>query len=202
MADSENPYLEDPDVQLMLRVKEGDEAAFAKLVTNYQNRLLGLITNFLGNESAAEDVVQEAFLRVYRVRVGYQPTAKFSTWLIQIAHNLASNWLRTKGRRKEVHLKSEESGPMEVPPQNSGGLADKSSMMPTRQLDQREVRRRVQEALETLNERQKLAVLLHRFEEMSYAEIGDIMEMTPVAVKSLLGRARENLRLALEPIVK
>ena len=81
-------------------------------------------------------------------------------------------------------------------------LADKSAMMPTRQADKRELQSQVQHALETLNERQRLAVLLHRFEEMNYQEIGDVMEMTPIAVKSLLGRAREQLRLALEPLVK
>ena len=192
----------DPDVQLMLRVKAGDGTAFETLVRNYQNRLLTLITNLIGNATAAEDVVQDTFLQIYKVRNGYLPTAKFSTWAIQIAHNLALNAIRTLGRRKETHLKSEESGPMLVPPKNAAGLADKSAMMPTRQADKHELQGQVQQALETLNERQRLAVLLHRFEEMNYQEIGEVMEMTPIAVKSLLGRAREQLRLALEPLVK
>lgn len=185
----------------MLRVKDGDEAAFGKLVAAYQDRLINIFVNLVGNEELAQDLTQELFLRIYRARHGYEPNAKFSTWVYRIATNLASNSRRTKGRRKEVQLKASESGPMGTRPAERL-LADKSALMPTRQLDKRELQQLVREALETLNDRQKMAVLLHKFEDLSYTDIGEAMEMSPQAVKSLLSRARENLRVKLEPFVR
>jgi RNA polymerase sigma-70 factor (ECF subfamily) len=193
--------LRDPDVRLMLRAKAGDEAAFAQLVTNYQNRLVGILAHLLQSQEAAEDVAQEVFLRIYRARHGYLPTAKFSTWLFKIANNLASNSRRMKGRRREVALNPQESGPLAVRPEEQI-LAEKSAMMPTRQFDRREMQAVVRSALEELNDRQRMAVLLHKFEEMSYVDIAAAMELTPQAVKSLLSRARENLRVKLEAYVK
>ena len=194
-------YANDPDVQLMLRVKHGDEQAFAQLVQKYQNRLVGIFANLLrGDEAAAEDLAQETFLRIYRARNGYQPTAKFSTWVYRIASNLASNSRRSAGRRKEVQLAPAESGPLGMNPQEKV-LADKSALMPTRQLDKSEVQRVVLAALESLNERQRLAILLHKFEGLSYAEIAEAMELSEEAVKSLLSRARDSLRGQLETYV-
>ena len=181
----------------MMRVKEGDEAAFAKLVTNYQDRLIGIFRNLVGDQEAAEDLTQDLFLRIYRARHGYQPNAKLSTWVFRIATNLASNSRRTKGRRKEIQLKTSESGPMGARPAEKV-LADKSSLMPSRQFDKQEVQQLVRDALETLSERQRIALLLHKFEGMSYADIGEAMELSPQAVKSLLSRARESLRTRLE----
>lgn len=193
-------YLRDPDVQLMLRVREGDDAAFAKLVEAYQDRLVGLLTHLVNERDVAEDLAQETFLRVYRARKGYVPSAKFSTWLFRIAQNLASNSRRGRRRRKEVAF----AGPSEVSdsrPQEAL-VAEKSAFLPSRQLAKRELAAVVRDALEELGERQKLAVLLHKFEGMSYADIAETMEMTPQAVKSLLSRARENLRMKLEGYVK
>ena len=198
---SQLPYLRDPDVQLMLRAKDGDDDAFAQLVTSYQNRLIGVFFHLLQDQEAAEDLAQEAFLRVYRARHGYKPTAKFSTWLFRIANNLASNSRRSKGRRKEVPLSVRDSGPLGPRPQEKV-IAEKSALMPTRQFDRSEMQAVVQTALETLNERQRMAVLLHKFEGMSYADIGDSMHLSPTAVKSLLSRARESLRAKLEQYVK
>lgn len=185
----------------MLRVKEGDQEAFTQLVTAYQDRLVNVLHHLLNDQEAAEDVAQDVFLRIYRARLGYVPTAKFSTWLFHIANNLANNQRRNKGRRKEVTLNMSESGPLGPRPVEQL-LADKSGLMPTRQLDNAEARAVVQAALQTLNERQKLAVLLHKFEEMSYADIGTTLELSGEAVKSLLSRARENLRAQLEPYMK
>lgn len=193
-------YLRDPDVQLMLRVRDGDDAAFARLVEAYQDRLVGLLTHLVNDREAAEDLAQEAFLRVYRARKGYVPSAKFSTWLFRIAQNLASNSRRGRRRRKEVAF----AGSSEVTdsrPQEAL-VTEKSAFLPSRQLAKRELAEVVREALEDLGERQKLAVLLHRFEGMSYADIGETMEMSPQAVKSLLSRARENLRMKLEGYVR
>ena len=194
-------YARDPDVRLMLRAKAGDEAAFAELVEKYQNRLVGIFYHLVSDQETAQDLAQEVFLRIYRARKGYVPTAKFSTWLFRIANNLASNSRRSQGRRREVTLNPSESGPLGARPQEQL-LADKSALMPTRQLDRREMREIVRTALDSLNERQRMAVLLHKFEEMSYADIGAAMEMSAAAVKSLLSRARENLRTRLEAYVK
>lgn len=197
----QNPVLRDPDVRLMLRVKEGDETAFTQLVTGYQDRLLGVLYHLLDNQEAAEDLAQEVFLRVYRSRNAYEPTARFSTWLFRIANNLASNLRRDQGRKREIALATSDSGPLGPRPEERI-LAEKSALMPSRQLDKIETRAMVQAALQSLSERQRLAVLLHKFEEMSYADIGATLEMSPAAVKSLLSRARENLRTSLEPYVR
>lgn len=196
-----NPYLSDPDVQLMLRVKEGDEEAFADLVEQYQDRVIGIFANILGDKEAAEDLAQETFMRIYRARNGYEPQAKFSTWLYRIANNLASNTKRSKSRRKEVQFGSGETGPLSTRPPVQN-LPEKSGLMPARMHDKAELLNIVRQAMETLNERQHVAMLLNKFEEMSYADIAETLEMTPSAVKSLLSRARENLKDHLEKYVK
>ncbi|TWU12187.1 ECF RNA polymerase sigma factor SigW [Symmachiella macrocystis] len=197
----ENSAIRDPDVRLMLRVKGGDEAAFTELVANYQSRLVSIFYNMLGNRETAEDLAQECFLRIYQARNGYEPTAKFSTWLYRIANNLASNSRRSFSRRKEVSLSANNSGSMESTPREQM-VPDKSALMPTRQADSRESCDVVRSALSTLGERQRLAVLLHKFEEMSYADIGEAMDLSPAAVKSLLSRARDNLRESLTAHVR
>ncbi|MFV0443977.1 MAG: RNA polymerase sigma factor [Planctomycetaceae bacterium] len=196
-----NAYANDPEVQLMLRVKHGDEQAFSQLVDKYQHRLIAIFANLLGGDVAqAEDLAQETFLRIYRARNGYQPTAKFSTWVYTIANNLASNSRRNAGKRKEVPLAPAESGPLGMNSQEKI-LAEKSALMPSRQLDKSELQGVVLQALDALNERQRLAILLHKFEGLSYADIGEAMELTEEAVKSLLSRAREQLRNVLEKYI-
>ena len=196
-----NPYLKDPDAQLMLRVRDGDEVAFARLVATYQDRLIGVLTNLIGDRTTAEDVAQEVFLRVYRARQGYEANAKFSTWIFSIAHNLASNTRRTLGRRKETQLADPEiSGPQAAPQPQS--VPEKSALMPSRVMAKSELMEKVQAAMETLNDRQRMALLLHKFEGMNYIDIGAAMEMSPQAVKSLLSRARDQLRIALEEYAK
>jgi RNA polymerase sigma-70 factor (ECF subfamily) len=185
----------------MLRAKEGDNEAFSQLVSAYQDRLVNIFFHLVQSQEGAEDLAQEVFLRIYRARRGYVPTARFSTWLFRIANNLASNSRRDKGRRKEVAMAGSESGPLGPRPQEQM-VAEKSALMPARQLDKREMQAVVQKALETLNDRQRMAVLLHKYEDMSYEDIGDAMELSTPAVKSLLSRARENLRTVLEPYMQ
>jgi RNA polymerase sigma-70 factor (ECF subfamily) len=159
--------------------------------------VLSLLTHLVGERDLAEDLAQEVFLRVYRARSRYVPGAKFSTWLFTIAGNVASNALRTKARRREVHLAplASESAPHAL---EAVALAA-SALMPTRQIDKAELCAAVQQAIHSLNERQRMAVLLAKFEHFSYADIAEVMDMSPQAVKSLLSRARGNLREALEP---
>jgi RNA polymerase sigma-70 factor (ECF subfamily) len=194
---AERYTLADPDVRLMLQVRDNDAQAFEELVLRYQNRLLSLLAHLVGQRDLAEDLTQEVFLRVYRARSSYVPGAKFSTWLFTIAGNVASNALRTKARRREVHLAPLAS---ESAPQSLEAIAlAASGMMPTRQLDKAELCSAVQQAIGSLNDRQRMAVLLAKFEHLSYSDIGEIMDMTPQAIKSLLSRARGNLREALQP---
>jgi RNA polymerase sigma-70 factor, ECF subfamily len=197
----DTPYLKDPDVQTMLRAKEGDEAAFAEIVDRYQHRLIAIFVHLVGDRSTAEDLAQEVFLRIYRARHGYEPTARFSTYVFRIAHNLASNSRRSKGRRKEVQMAGGESGPLAGAPSEQQ-LKEKSALMPTRQVDRAELQQLVHQAMDQLNERQRMALLLHKFENLSYSDIGESMELSPAAVKSLLSRARETLRSRLETYMK
>ncbi len=194
-----NQYLADPDVQLMLRVAAGDHTAFEDLVVRYQDRLFGFYFHLFHDRPVAEDMAQETFLRVYRSRERYEATAKFSTWLFRIANNLASNQKRGTVRRREISLAS-GSDAHEFH-HNETNLAEKSALMPTRQLDAMEMRDVVRLAIEELSERQRTAVILHKFEEMSYEEIGEVMGLGVVAVKSLLSRARVRLKEVLERFV-
>jgi RNA polymerase sigma-70 factor, ECF subfamily len=201
VAKEDSGYLHDPEVQLMLRAREGDDDAFSQLVKAYQDRLVNIFSHHLQSQEQAEDLAQEVFLRIYRSRHGYVPTARFSTWIFRIANNLASNSRRDRGRKREVAFAGGESSMMGVRPEETI-VPEKSALMPTRQLDKIEMQSIVHDALSGLNERQRMAVLLHKFEDMSYQDIGDAMEMTPAAVKSLLSRARENLRQALDAYIQ
>jgi RNA polymerase sigma-70 factor, ECF subfamily len=191
-------YALDPDVRLMLEVRNDNAAAFEELVARYQGRLLTVLRHLVGNREQAEDLTQEVFLRVYRARKTYEPGAKFATWLFSIANHAASNSLRDKSRRHEVTLRTHDSGPLGARPFDKT-LQASSGQMPARQLDKAEMRDIVRMSVETLGERQRMAVLLSKFEGMSYAEIAEVMEISPQALKSLLSRARENLREVLQP---
>ncbi|HWA99136.1 MAG TPA: sigma-70 family RNA polymerase sigma factor [Pirellulales bacterium] len=201
-SSSVNYELRDPDVRLMLEVRDDNAAAFEELVLRYQNRLVTVFTHLMGEATQAEDLAQEVFLRVYRARKAYVPGSKFSTWLFTIANNVASNARRTQARRREVQ-----------PPATAGGTTSASlsidevamaasGQMPARQLDKAEMRDVIQQALVTLNDRQRLALLLNKFEDMSYADIATTMDLSPQAVKSLLSRARVQLREVLEPYLQ
>jgi RNA polymerase sigma-70 factor (ECF subfamily) len=182
----------------MLEVRDDSAAAFEELVVRYQERLVTVLRHLVGNRDQAEDLAQEVFLRVYRARKRYEPGAKFATWLFTIANHVASNALRSRARRREVNLQARESGPLGAKPMDALVLAS-SGQMPTRQLDKAETREIVRLALEALGERQRMAVLLSKFEHMSYADIAETMDVSPQAIKSLLSRARGNLREVLEP---
>jgi len=193
--------LRDPDVRLMLEVRDDSATAFEELMLRYQGRLVSVLGHLMSSRDQAEDLAQEVFLRVYRARKSYVPGAKFSTWLFTIANNVASNALRSRSRRREVNLEVRESGPMGANPLEAMAQAS-SSQIPARQLDKAETRDIVRLALEALNDRQRIAVLLSKFEEMSYADIALTMNLTPQAIKSLLSRARTNLRDVLEPYLE
>ena len=192
--------LTDPDVRLMLKVREGSADAFEELVSRYQSRLTGVLEHLVPGQGQAEDLAQEVFMRVYRARESYQPTAKFSTWLFTITNNVANNAIRKLVKRKEVHLQATPSGMSLARPLDNLAKAA-SGLMPARQLASSEVSEIVKLAIQALSERQRTALLLCKYEHMSYEEIGQAMSLTPQAVKSLLSRARSNLRDILQPYI-
>ena len=188
----------------MLSVQRDEPAAFEELLLRYEGRVRSILRHLVGHQDLAEDLKQEVFLRVFRARKSYHPDAKFSTWLFTIANNVALNALRSRLRKPEVQFgcassRPDESGAM---PGVEESIMASSASVPSRQLDKLEMRQMVQVALESLGERQRMAVLLHKFEGMSYLNIAEIMDMTPQGVKSLLCRARMNLRDALLPYMQ
>lgn len=191
--------LRDPDTRLMIRVRDEEPNAFEELVEKYQHRLVAVLHHLVGNAEEAEDLAQEVFLRIYRARKKYRARAKFSTWLFTIANNLALNSLRSRRRKASVPLPSSDSGPLG--PRPAEQLVQDRAHQPSHRIQQDELAAIIRRALEDLNERQRVAVLLNKFEEMSYAEIADVMGLTTKAVKSLLSRARTNLREALQSYI-
>jgi RNA polymerase sigma-70 factor (ECF subfamily) len=191
--------LRDPDIRLMLRVRDDDAEAFAELVELYHRRLVLVLQHLVNNAEEAEDLAQEVFLRVYRGRKKYRPKAKFSTWLFTIANHLALNVLRSRQRKPVVPLNLRDSGPLG--PRPAEQLVQDQGPAPHQRLQQEELAAVVRQALEGLNERQRIAVVLNKFEDMNYADIAEVMGLTTKAVKSLLSRARENLREALKEYI-
>jgi RNA polymerase sigma-70 factor (ECF subfamily) len=191
----------DPDVSLMLRVKEDDALAFEMLIDRFQKKIVRFMSGWTRSPEQAEDLAQEVFLRVYKSRKNYMPTAKFATWLYRIAHNVASNHVRDSALRREYQLSKAGNS------STAGMLIENiavapSGFQPVRKLDREERSQVVLLALEALGERQRTAILLSKFEGMSYQEIADTMGLTVQAVKSLLMRARVNLKNLLEPYIQ
>jgi RNA polymerase sigma-70 factor (ECF subfamily) len=191
--------LRDPDVRLMYRVRDDEPGAFEELVVQYQQRLVAVMHHLIGNAAEAEDLAQEVFLRVYRSRKKYEARSKFSTWLFTIANNLALNTLRARQRKPVVPLHAADSGPLG--PRPAEQLVQDDHSGPTKRLQQEELAAVIQQALAGLSERQRVAVVLNKFEDMNYMEVAEVMGLTTKAVKSLLSRARTNLRIALTSYV-
>ena len=185
----------------MLQVRDDNAAAFEELVSRYQARLVSIFENMVGRRSMAEDLAQEVFLRIYRARKRYTAGSRFSTWLYRIAHNVASNARRSLARRKEVNLVAQSHGELSAQPLTHI-VKEASGLMPTRQIDQIERAEIVRAAMGSLNDRQRMALLLSKFEGMSYEEIAQSMELSVSAIKSLLSRARVNLKDILAPYIQ
>ncbi len=186
-------YDQDPGVKLMLAWQAGDEGAFDEIVERYSGRVYSLLTRFLGQHPGREDLVQETFLRIVRARDRYKPTARFTTWLYRIVFNLSVNETERSARRPQLSLDrppgQEESGPMEV--------QDARDPDPAGRLETGDVVRAVRCAIAALPENQRMAVVLAKFDDLSYAEIGRVLDSSEKAVKSLIHRARETLRVQL-----
>jgi RNA polymerase sigma-70 factor (ECF subfamily) len=181
----------DFDAELMLRVKDGDGASFAVLLEKHRLPVIHFLYRMVQNQAVAEELAQEVFLRVYRSRESYQPTAKFTTWLFRIATHLALNSLRDgKNRRLEQPLEddSAETPVRQVPDQRP---SVEQTMVHQARLD--EIRR----AVAMLPEKQRAAVLMHKYQEMEYSQIAKVLNCSESAIKSLLFRAYETLRARL-----
>jgi len=188
----------DRSTDLMLRVRDGDAAAFAELVELWQGRLVTLFLHHTGDHATAEDLAQETFLRVYRARDRYRPSAKFTTWIHTIANNAASDLRQRAYRRREWGVLQSSSASAGTIGLDHLAVAA-SGLLPARVADRAELQAVVQRALADLGERQRMAVLLAKFEHCSYEEIAAAMNTSVPAVKSLLFRARDQLRAALAP---
>ena len=181
----------DRDAELMLRVKEGDGASFAILLDKHRSPVIHFLFRMVQNQAVAEELAQEVFLRVYRSRATYEPTARFTTWLFRIATHLALNALRDgKNERLQERL-DDDTGQMPVRQVSDRKPSVEQSMV--HQAKMEEIRR----AIVALPEKQRAAVLMHKYEEMEYSQIAKVLGCSESAVKSLLFRAYETLRARL-----
>jgi len=184
------------DVQLMLDVRAGDEASFDLLLQRYRRPLVNFLHRMVRDVATAEDLAQEVFLRVYRARTQYSPSARFTTWLFRIATNLALNSVRdNRYHQMEVSLDGpleDNEAPMEIPARE---------MRIDDHMVERDKSQFIRRAIASLPEKQRAAVLLHKYEEMDYSDIARILDCSESALKSLLFRAYETLRVQLAPLV-
>src|ERR1039458_8848231 len=193
------PEHPDPDAALMLRVKQGDTAAFATLVEKYKQPLFNFICRTLRDETESEDLAQNVFLQVYKSRQRYERTAKFSTWLFTIARNLCLNEIRRRSRHPAESLDATHPEQDDQPRQQ---FEDKKNFSPPDRLLQSELAQKIEAALAELPENQRTAILLCRQDELSYEEIAKILDCSLSATKSLIHRGRETLKEKLKPYLK
>jgi RNA polymerase sigma-70 factor (ECF subfamily) len=178
----------EPDAELMLRVKEGDSASFERLLGKYRSPVIGYLYRMVQDQGVAEELAQEVFLRVYRARSSYEPAAKFTTWLFRIATHLALNSLRDRRFERGRQSLDEVSG--DAP---AIQLVDRRSNREQELVAEANLLE-IRQAVAALPEKQRAAVLMHKYQEMDYAQIGAVLGCSTSAVKSLLFRAYETLR--------
>jgi RNA polymerase sigma-70 factor, ECF subfamily len=178
------------DVRLMGLVGRGDTAAFEELIQRHQTLVAGTVARMLGSNSDVEDIAQQVFIRVWKSASRYVPRAKFTTWLLKITRNLVFNELRRFKRHAHV--------PMQTDPQSEElPIKDAVDLAPDASLLEAELQRKIEEAILSLPESQRMALILRRYEELSYEQIGETLNLSVPAVKSLLFRARTELRTKL-----
>jgi len=185
------------DQELMLRLKAGEHEALNALVDRYRDPVAHLLFRMVHEQALAEELAQEVFLRVYRARASYKPAARFTTWLFRIATNVGLNALRDGRMRRARETSMEaalESGTQLAALADSAATAEQALLA-------RERRDQIRRAIEELPEKQRLAVLFHKYQELDYAEIADILDCSESALKSLLFRAYETLRVRLKPLL-
>ncbi len=186
------------DADIMLQVKAGDDSAFAYLVQKYRRPMVNFMFRMAHNSAAAEDLAQEVFLRVYRSRESYEASAKFTTWLYRIATNLAVNHARDTR-----HERPENTVSLDEPDQESGHTLDLPDRTPSAEdaIVRRERVAAIRQRVQALPERQRIAVVMHKYQQMEYRQIADVLKLSESATKSLLFRAYETLREQLKEFV-
>lgn len=182
-------HIDDPDVQLMLAFQRGDESAFAALFELYRARVLNTAYHFLGDKDAAQDVAQEVFVKIHTSRKTYRPDAAFSTWLYRVTANACFDELR-KRKRSSIIL-----------PEDTAELVADPAASPEAQAESNELAREVRSAIASLPESQRIAVVLQRYEGLSYQQIADVLKTSVPAIESLLFRAKHSLRVRLSAYV-
>jgi RNA polymerase sigma-70 factor, ECF subfamily len=179
----------DADAQLMLQFKGGDLAAFDRLFSRHTRSVISFAYRFVRNRQIAEELAQEVFMRVYEGAAAYQPRAKFTTWLYRIATNVCLNEIRKPQMRAECRRMSSDApvGP-DIPDSDfhAGNTPDKV-------LERQAISHAIQDALEQLPDKQRMAFILNKYQELSYVEVAEIMKTSETAVKSLIHRAKEAL---------
>ena len=178
------------DVRLMQLVSAGEIVAFEELVERHQRLVVGTVARMLGSNSDVEDIAQQVFVRVWKSAKRYVPRAKFTTWLLKITRNLVLNELRRRSRHAQLPLQ-DESEDEERP------IKDERAMAPDASLLKKELQGAIDTAIAQLPETQRMAVVLRRYDELSYEEIAEVLDQSVPAVKSLLFRARTELRTRL-----
>jgi len=189
-------HLADPDHELMKRVGSGEVAAFKQLVKKYQRMVTGTIYRYIGNHHEVEDLAQEIFFKVYKAAKLYTPQAKFSTWLYKVVANHCLNYRRSQ--RRDVFLTSIDNsflGEDKLPLQ----LAQAQDQQPENLVQQQEIQAILKRAISELPDRQRMAIILYRFEGLSYKEIAQALGCSLSAVESLLFRAMSSLKEKLKP---
>jgi RNA polymerase sigma-70 factor (ECF subfamily) len=178
------------DLRLMRLVGRGDTTAFEELIEKHQALVAGTVARMLGSNSDVEDIAQQVFIRVWKSASRFVPRAKFTTWLLKITRNLVFNELRRTKRRAQVPLQPEPGA--EDPP-----LKDETNLAPDASLLESELQRTIEEAVLQLPETQRMALVLRRYEQLSYEQIAEVLDLSVPAVKSVLFRARSELRSRL-----
>jgi len=181
----------DRDVALMGMVSAGDMSAFEELVERHQRAVIGTVAKMLGNASESEDIAQQVFVRVWKSAGRYEAQAKFTTWLFTITRNLVFNEVRRRQRKPTVSVDEREETTHRT-------VEDLQAISPDDEMLQTELEEAIDRAIQSLPEKQRMAVVLRRYEEMPYDEIAAVLEMSIPAVKSLLFRARTQLKEALQ----
>ena len=188
-------YFGDEDAILMAQFQKGNKDAFNSLFRKYQQMVFGVIARYINDRSYAEDMTQEVFLRIYKARDRYTPATQFKYYLFTIVHNLCVNEIRDSSRRRTKPTDFSESG-------DTMPIVSPDSGSPSDNMHQKEVRLDVKTAIDSLPAQQRMAIILDKYEGMSYEEIGRTMKQSVPAVKSILWRARQNLKERLKKYIK
>lgn len=179
------------DIAWMERVRRGDMEAFEKLIETHQKRVIGTVAKMLGDEVDAEDIAQQVFIRLWNSAARYEPSAKFTTWLFTIVRNLSFNEIRRRSRHPAASVEREQE-------EHALQIEDSRAKSPFATILETEMQTAIQAAIDSLPEVQRMAVVLRRYQDVSYEEIGEILKLSVPAVKSVLFRARMDLREKLK----